>query len=242
MKLYPAIDLINSHVVRLTQGRFDEVTEYSQDPVEVALGFANAGAQCLHVVDLDGAREGKVQQATTINRIVRACRLEVQVGGGIRTIAQSEAFLSAGARRVVVGSLALKDPLAMEALIAAVGSEQITLALDFRRNDDGEALVTWAGWKETGQTRVEDLIERYARLGVMHVLCTDVSRDGTLRGPEVTLYQRWQERYPNIEVQVSGGIGNLTHVKTLKAMGSKAVILGKALYEGSFRLEEALQC
>jgi phosphoribosylformimino-5-aminoimidazole carboxamide ribotide isomerase len=242
MKIYPAIDLMGGKVVRLSQGRFDAVTEYSSDPVEVAKSFAAKGARYLHLVDLDGAREGSVQQAALITQMVKSSRLEVQVGGGIRTIAQAETYLAAGASRVVIGSLALRDPKAMENLLTAIGPSCVTLAVDFRRGEKDQTLVTYAGWKETGQTEVRELIERYARLNVTHVLCTDVSRDGMLTGPTGSLYQGWQECFPELEIQVSGGVGALTHLKTLKAAGAKAVILGKALYEGAVRLEEAQQC
>jgi phosphoribosylformimino-5-aminoimidazole carboxamide ribotide isomerase len=242
MKIYPAIDLIGGKVVRLTQGRFDAVTEYDTDPSQVARRFARAGATYLHVVDLDGARDGSVRQAEVIGRIIRETAMAVQVGGGIRTIAQATAYLDAGAERVVIGSLAVRDRAAAEALCAAVGAERVTLAVDFHRDPSGQTRVAVQGWKESSAMPVEELIGHYAKRGVKTVLCTDVSRDGTLAGPDTDRYRAWQEQFAAIEIQVSGGIGSLEHLEALRLAQARAAILGKSLYEGKVKLEEALRC
>jgi phosphoribosylformimino-5-aminoimidazole carboxamide ribotide isomerase len=242
MRIYPAIDLMNGRVVRLTKGKFDAVTEYETEPLRVAESFAQAGAQVLHVVDLDGARDGTVRQSELIKSIIESTALRVQLGGGIRTVPQARAYLEAGAQRIVIGSLAVRDRAAAEALLRELGPDRVTLAVDFQRDEQGETRVAIQGWKESGNLSVEDLITAYAGLGIQHVLCTDVSRDGTLVGPDTFLYQNWQHRFPDVEIQVSGGIGSLDHLRQLRAAGARAVILGKSLYQGAFRLQEALLC
>ena len=242
MKLFPAIDLLGGKVVRLTQGRFDCVTDYSVRPEIAAHEFVKAGAGHLHIVDLDGARDGNAKHAQLISDILRNISLEVQVGGGIRTALQARRYLDAGAARVVIGSLAVTSPDAMLELTAAIGPTAIAIAVDFRLDSAGVPKVAIHGWKTESALDPVSLISRYHEHGIKTVLATDVSVDGTLRGPNIELYRQWQEQFPEIEIQVSGGIGSLGHLTALREAGAKAAILGKALYEGNFRLEEALQC
>jgi phosphoribosylformimino-5-aminoimidazole carboxamide ribotide isomerase len=242
MNIYPAIDLMNGRVVRLTKGHFDSVKEYGDNPIEVAVGFAKAGAKFLHLVDLDGARDGQVQQADVLTLLVQSSALEIQVGGGIRSLSQARHYLAAGAKRVVVGSLAVRSPEDTRILLNSVGADRVTLAVDFKRDANEIPRVALHGWKETAEISAVDLIEKYISLGIKHVLCTDVGRDGTLNGPDVELYTQWQLRFPNVEIQVSGGIGTLDHVRALRSSGAPAVIIGKAFYERAFSLEEALKC
>ena len=237
MKLYPAIDLIEGQCVRLSQGRFTEKTVYDKDPVSVARSFKQAGAQYLHVVDLDGARAGAPRQAKVIGEIVSGSGLEVQVGGGIRRLEDAMAVLEAGASRVVVGSLAAKDPKATRELLKEAGSHRVTLALDVKNE-----VVAVHGWEESGGSTLWEVLEQYADIENLSVLCTDVSRDGMLSGPNVSLYRAMRERFPKVLVQASGGIGMLEDLDCLKKADVDAAIVGRALYERRFRLEEALQC
>lgn len=237
MKLYPAIDLMGGRCVRLRQGKFDEKTEYALDPVEQAQRYAAAGATNLHVVDLDGARDGNAKQTPLIARIVRECGLEVQVGGGIRSAEQALALFEAGVARVVVGSLAVTQPEKMHELLEKVGPGRVTLAVDVA---DGE--VATHGWTKGSGRSVNEVVESYRAEGLGHVLCTDIGRDGMLGGPNVDLYVSLQAAFPEMEIQASGGIGGLNDLVQLRAMGVKAAIIGKALYEGRFTIKEALSC
>jgi phosphoribosylformimino-5-aminoimidazole carboxamide ribotide isomerase len=242
MNIYPSIDLIQGRVVRLTKGDFSNVVVYSDDPITVASQFADGGMKHLHVVDLDGARLGKVQQPDLIAKIVAATALEIQVGGGIRSEAQARAYLEAGVSRVVVGSLAVKDPEGFESLVKQIGADRITLAVDFTRDERGDTFVAWQGWQRSGNLPATELLSRGANYGIRHFLCTDISRDGMLSGPDVNLYREWQTLFPAQEVQVSGGVGCLEDLRNLKQNAARAVIVGKALYEGKIKLSEVLLC
>lgn len=242
MILYPAIDLIAGRCVRLHQGDFAAVTRYETSPVDVARTYAQAGATRLHVVDLDGARDGASRQTELIRLLCAASGLAVQAGGGVRDVAGARALVAAGVERIVVGSLAVTRPDAAREVIDAVGPERVTLAVDVRIQPDGAAEVAIHGWQAGGGARLDDVVSRYRELGVRHVLCTDISRDGTLQGPNVPLYAGMAARYPDVEIQASGGIGSLDDIRALKQAGVPAAILGKALYERKFALEEALAC
>jgi phosphoribosylformimino-5-aminoimidazole carboxamide ribotide isomerase len=233
---------MNGKVVRLTQGRFEDATQYGLDPESVAADFAACGAQYLHVVDLDGARSGSMQQSALLAALAKRHRLGVQVGGGVRTLQQVKDYLKAGAARVVVGSLAVNDFEATQKIIKEVGPETLTIALDFKVNAEGQVRVAARGWQEVSDFEIGDLMLRYADLGIKYFLSTDVGRDGTMEGPQASLYEGLQKKFPQLEIQVSGGIGSLEHLKNLKNSGARAVILGKALYEGKFHLSEALKC
>lgn len=237
MRILPAIDLMGGRCVRLRQGHFNQASFYSDEPVEQAKRFKSAGARYLHVVDLDGAREGTVRQAEIVRQIVQGGGLAVQVGGGLRTMAQATAWLEAGVERIVMGSLAVKDPDGAKRIIDSVGADKVTVAIDVKGDR-----VAVSGWKEVSEKSVYEVVESYAGLGVTHLLCTDIERDGMMQGPNLALYRELQSRFPSLEIQASGGIGSLDDLRALKAFGCRAVVIGKALYEGRFRIEEALQC
>ncbi|MFH1725432.1 MAG: 1-(5-phosphoribosyl)-5-[(5-phosphoribosylamino)methylideneamino]imidazole-4-carboxamide isomerase [Elusimicrobiota bacterium] len=242
MKIYPAIDLIAGGCVRLSQGRFDRKTSYAADPVEVAKGYAAQGARYLHVVDLEGSRSGEGRQTDTIFRIVRESGLKAQVGGGVRSPEAAERYLAAGIDRVIFGSLAVKDEDAVKQALRSFGPERVTLAVDVRIQEGGTPLVAVSGWEEPAALSAWELIERFRDAGLNHVLCTDIERDGTGRGPNVPLYLEMARRYPELEVQASGGVGSLDDLRELKRSAIPSVIIGKALLDGRFTLEEALRC
>lgn len=240
MILYPAIDLRGGRVVRLTEGRFDQEKSYADDPLAVARDFAAAGAQWLHLVDLDGAKDPAKRQAALVELIARDSGLRVQTGGGIRSEAQVESLLAAGVARVVVGSLAAKDPGRIRGWLARFGPERIVLAPDVRLDPAGTPRVAASGWQESTGISVDDLLAGFLAAGLVHVLCTDISRDGKLTSPNIALYAELVRRFPALQLQASGGVSSLADLRTLQAAGVSGAIVGRALYENKFTLQDAL--
>ncbi|MEM6935919.1 MAG: 1-(5-phosphoribosyl)-5-[(5-phosphoribosylamino)methylideneamino]imidazole-4-carboxamide isomerase [Pseudomonadota bacterium] len=238
--LIPAIDLRNGQCVRLHQGDFAQETQYDANPVELATAYADEGATRLHVVDLDGARSGQSEQAALIGEMQRASGLPVQTGGGLREEAQIKALLGAGAARVVVGTTVVKQPDAFGGWLKTYGADRVVAALDVRAGDDGEFYPATAGWTEAGDQTLDALLDTLAGYGLEHLLCTDISRDGTLAGPNLKLYEALVSR--GLKVQASGGVSGLNDLTALKAIGVDGIIVGKALLEGRFTVAEALQC
>lgn len=235
MILYPAMDLMGGRCVRLAQGRFDDVTTYSDDPAQALADFARAGATWAHVVDLDGARAGEPRQHDLIALISVTVPIKLQVAGGFRTRGQIATMLDAGIGRVVIGSLAVKDPKRVRNFFAEFGGEHITLALDVNIVD-GVPMVATAGWTETSRQSLWDVAALYP--DARHLLVTDISRDGMMTGPNVALLKETVERLPQLQVQASGGIASLDDLRGLPTAGA---IVGKALWEGKIKLEEALE-
>lgn len=242
MIIYPAIDLRGGRVVRLTEGRFDQETSYGDDPAAVAREFAAAGAAWLHVVDLDGTKDPARRQTALVERLARESGLRVQTGGGIRDEAQVEALRRAGAERVIVGSLAVREPERVRGWLGRYGPEHLALALDVRIDETGAARVATAGWQETSAEPLERVLDGFLAAGLVHVLCTDISRDGRLTGPNAQLYTGLRARFPGIQLQASGGVASLDDLRRLRALGAAGAIVGRALYEKRFTLREALAC
>ena len=242
MKIYPAIDLLGGKVVRLQQGRFDATTTYHDDPLKIALNFARQGASYLHIVDLDGARQGQPMQFSLLQSLARAVPLKIQIGGGIRSSAQVAQLLACGIERVVIGSLAVQDPAQTRQLLEEFGGERITLGLDVRLTAAGEPMVATHGWQSQSTVSAHEILDSYLSLGLQQVVCTDISRDGMLSGPNFTLYKSLRERYPQLSLLASGGMHTLDDIRQLRTLDMGGAILGKALYEGTIALEEALSC
>lgn len=242
MKIYPAIDISQGKVVRLKQGRFDQMTIYSDDPRMIAADYERKGATLLHVVDLDGAREGQPLQWTILRDLVRETSLRIQAGGGIRTFDDAARLLDLGVERVVIGSLAVKEPKTFRALLKTFGGERLTLALDVNLSADGEALVAIHGWQESSSIRAKDLLNLFIPDGLEQVLCTDIQKDGMMAGPNHDLYRQLHRSYPEILFLASGGVQELKDLQRLKEGGIGGAVIGRALYEGSLRLEEVLRC
>lgn len=240
MILYPAIDLLDGQCVRLYKGDFDQVTNYESDPVAVAQSYKDQGATWLHLVDLSGAKDPASRQIDLIKAIIAATDLNVQTGGGMRCADDVEVLLEAGASRVVIGSLAVKDPVAAEAILKQYGAERITLALDVVQTDN-EWHVATSGWQETSPWRLHDVLENYDAYGLKHVLCTDISRDGTMSGCNTLLYREIGYDFSYLHVQASGGVNSLDDLKAARDVGAAGAIVGKALYEGVFSVKEALE-
>lgn len=234
MILYPAMDLMEGKVVRLRQGRFDDLTIYPADPRDALRRFTAAGARWAHVVDLDGARASGPVQHGRIARLAASAPLHLQVGGGIRSREHVERLLAAGVARVVVGSLAVHQPELVREWIDSFGAERIALALDVRIAA-GEPQVAISGWTQDSGLTLWEVAARFPN--GRHLLLTDIGRDGELSGPNFDLLEAAVERLPHFQVQASGGISSLADLQRLPTAG---VIVGKALWEGRLALEEAL--
>lgn len=240
--IIPALDLIDGSVVRLHQGDYDQKRDYGSDPLLRLQEYQQQGAKLLHLVDLTGAKDPKARQITLIQTLIKGVQIPVQIGGGIRTQDDVEALLEAGAARVVIGSTAIKQPELVKQWFSKYGSEALVLALDVRIAADGNKYVAIHGWQEDSNQTLEQVIDDYLPHGLKHVLCTDISKDGTLSGSNVKLYREISQKYPQIAFQASGGIGQLDDVKSLKDTGIAGVIVGRALLEGKFTVQEAISC
>ena len=236
----PAIDLRGGRVVRLKQGDYAQQTTYGDDPRALAARYACAGARWLHLVDLDGARSGSLENLAVIEAIARD-GVAVQAGGGVRDEADVRRLFDAGVSRVVLGSVAIRDPDRVAGWLAEHGSERFTLALDTRRVAGRWALPS-AGWTEVEARTLDELAPWYAEHGARHLLCTDIDRDGMLAGFNLELYRHLAALAPTLAVQASGGVRSLDDIRAARAAGAQAVILGRALLEGRFTVEEALAC
>ena len=234
MLLFPAIDLIDGKAVRLTKGDYAQMTVYSHDPVSVAKAFEAAGATHLHVVDLEGARDGGTPNFQTVCSIIRSTSLKVEIGGGIRDMQTVEKYLNAGAFRVILGTAALNDPDFLQAAVFRYG-DSIAVGADLR-----DGMVATHGWLETSSVSGNEFISRMQQIGVRVIICTDISKDGVLSGTNRELYQSLQDSFPEMRFTASGGISDLETVKALKDMNMYGAILGKALYTGALDLEKAI--
>jgi phosphoribosylformimino-5-aminoimidazole carboxamide ribotide isomerase len=240
--IIPAIDLIDGKVVRLYQGDYAQKTEYELNPLEVAKTYANGGAKWLHIVDLTGAKDPEKRQLELIKQLADTGLMKFQAGGGIRRKKDVEDLLAAGVSRVVIGSLAVKQPEVVKNWIETFGPQAIVLALDINIDRNGEKYIATHGWQQNSGVRLEELLDDYLTVGVRHVLCTDISRDGTLKGSNVELYNQVCADYPQVSWQSSGGIGGIADIQALKPAKVGGVILGRALLEGKFTIEEAIAC
>ncbi|MDX6083712.1 1-(5-phosphoribosyl)-5-[(5-phosphoribosylamino)methylideneamino]imidazole-4-carboxamide isomerase [Xanthomonas campestris] len=240
--VYPALDIRDGRVVRLLQGDYARETRYGGDVVPRAQAFADAGAQWMHLVDLDAAKAGGYTLAALLGQISRQTGLQVQTGGGVRSREDVARILDAGAARVVVGSLAVRDSATVIGWLQEFGTDRLTIALDTRQDADGAWQLPVHGWTETAEATLDQLATHYAQAGLQHLLCTDIARDGMLSGPNMGLYAHLRALAPQLQVQVSGGARNLADVAAAKAAGCAGIVLGKALLEGHLDLKDALAC
>lgn len=237
MKIIPAIDLHEGKCVRLYKGDFDRVTHYSDQPLEVARAYAALSVDDLHIVDLDGARTGSQQNARVVRQLCADSPLVVQLGGGIRDADRVKYWLENGVTRCVVGSVAVAEPERVAAWIDDFGADSIVLALDVTIGEEGPVLATH-GWTQSTGLSLWDLLDRYSTLGAKHLLCTDISRDGAMSGPNVELYTEILRRYPDIRLQASGGVRDIGDIRRLKEIGTPAAITGKAMLDGKISAAE----
>ncbi len=233
MRVVPAIDIIDGKCVRLTQGDYGKKKVYREDPVEVALEFQDADLDCLHLVDLDGARKGHVVNWEVIRDIQEKTALSVDFGGGVKTEAEVEQLLDLGVHQINVGSLAVKEPDTFSKWLRKYGSENFILSADVKNGN-----VAINGWLEDTQFRLFDIVERFESEGLEFLTCTDISTDGMLEGPNIGLYKKLIKRFPKLKVVASGGVSSLHDLEELKYAKVYGVIIGKAIYEGKIKLEE----
>jgi phosphoribosylformimino-5-aminoimidazole carboxamide ribotide isomerase len=235
MTIIPAIDIINGKCVRLTKGDYAQQKIYNDSPVDVARQFADAGFTRLHVVDLDGARAGKIINMAVLENIAAATHMVIDFGGGVKHINDVEAVLNAGAAMVTIGSLAVKHPEILEAWIMEFGARHFFIGADVL-----EGNVKISGWQQDGGIGIFDFIENLIRVGATNIFCTDIAKDGMMQGPAVELYTNMLERYPQINLTASGGVSHIDDVKQLKEIGCSGAIIGKAIYENLITLEQLI--
>lgn len=240
--IIPALDLIDGKVVRLHQGDYGQQRDYGSDPLPRLQEYERQGASVLHLVDLTGAKDPAKRQIPLLTTLLRGVSVPVQVGGGIRQRDDVAALLAAGATRVVVGSTAVKQPEEVKSWFSEFGADAIVLALDVRIDAANRKEVAISGWQEAAGVTLEEVISWYQPVGLKHVLCTDISRDGTLSGSNVALYKEVSEAFPDIAFQSSGGIGSLADIAALRGSGAQGVIVGRALLEDKFTVAEAISC
>ncbi|MDR2871019.1 MAG: 1-(5-phosphoribosyl)-5-[(5-phosphoribosylamino)methylideneamino]imidazole-4-carboxamide isomerase [Xanthomonadaceae bacterium] len=240
--IYPALDIREGRVVRLAQGDYSRETHYGNDALERARAFADAGAQWMHLVDLDAARAGGYTLLEPLNEITRQTGLKIQTGGGVRSREDVVRILDAGAARVVIGSLAVREPKLVLGWLKEFGPERITIALDTRQDEQGIWRLPVHGWTETAEQTLDEFAVGYADAGLRHLLCTDISRDGMMSGPNLELYVYLQRVAPDLAVQASGGIRDINDISASREVGCAGAILGRALLEGKLTLKDALSC
>lgn len=233
MTIFPAIDIVEGRAVRLTRGDYAQMTVYNDDPATVALGFKEAGAAAAHVIDLEGARDGKPVNFGIIRRIVAESALEVQVGGGIRTKSDIEKYLSTGVRRVILGTAAVSEPGFLRDMTGIYG-DAIAVSADVR-----DGFVAIRGWTELSEQDALGFCRAVERAGVQTVICTDISKDGLLGGSNIELYRLLRSSL-KAKLIASGGISSIEEIKALAVLGMDGAILGKALYTGKVDLKEAV--
>ena len=234
MYLLPAIDLYEGKAVRLVRGDYAQMTVYSDDPPALAHAFEAAGAEHLHLVDLEGAKAGETPNFETVRRIVAATKQKAEIGGGIRSEDVIERYLDAGVWRVILGTAALCDPQFLERAVKRFGA-RVAVGVDVR-----DGFVATHGWLETSSTRCEEFLARLSALGVQGVICTDISKDGLLAGTNLALYERLSAQFPQLALVASGGVTTLSDVRALAGLGLYGAILGKALYEKKIDLAAAI--
>lgn len=238
MNVIPAIDLREGQCVRLYQGDFAQQTDYAKTPHALAVEYETMGFNALHIVDLDGARTGQQQNQEIILSIVATSSLTIQLGGGIRTDSQIASWMAAGLARVVIGSLAITDPRRVTDWLADYGPERIVLALDVNVDADGIPRIATHGWQRAEEMTLWQCIDEYGPAGLKHVLCTDISRDGALTGPNLDLYMELIGKYPDVHLQASGGVRSIDDLKALREIGAQAAISGRALLDGKISARE----
>jgi phosphoribosylformimino-5-aminoimidazole carboxamide ribotide isomerase len=233
MRIIPAIDIINGKCVRLTQGDYGKVKVYREDPLDVAMEFQNADLEYLHLVDLDGAKKGKVVNWKVVEEIQEYTAMMVDFGGGVKTEEEVEQLLDYGVNQINIGSLAIKEPQKFVEWMTRYGPENFILSADVRNEN-----VMINGWLESANFRLFELVDGFIDKGLQYLTCTDISLDGMLKGPNIPLYKKLKNRFPNLKINASGGISSLDDLKELSYIHMHGAIVGKAIYEGRIKLEE----
>jgi phosphoribosylformimino-5-aminoimidazole carboxamide ribotide isomerase len=233
MKIIPAIDIIGGKCVRLTQGDYAQQKTYNDNPLEVAKSFEDASIQHLHVVDLDGAKGGKIINHKVLQDITANTTLKVDFGGGIKSDADIELAFACGANQITAGSIAVKDKAKVTEWIIKYGADKIILGADVKNET-----IAISGWQESGNINLYDFLDEYIDLGIQYVICTDIAKDGMLQGPALQLYSDILKRYPTLKLIASGGVAEFEDLLKLADLGLYGAIVGKAFYEGRITLDE----
>lgn len=234
MILFPAIDLYDKKAVRLYKGDYANMTVYSHNPIEIARDFEAKGCTHIHMVDLEGAKDGTTPNLSVVEQVARETGLFVEIGGGIRNMQTVERYLNAGVSRVILGTAAVNDPVFLQEAVAAYG-QKIAVGADVK---DGRIAIK--GWLETSAVTLEDFLASMENLGVKNVICTDISKDGAMQGTNLDLYRRLQQRF-GLDITASGGVSTLQDIVRLREMDLYGAIIGKAYYTGAIDLAEALE-
>jgi phosphoribosylformimino-5-aminoimidazole carboxamide ribotide isomerase len=233
MQIIPAIDIIDGSCVRLSQGDYNRKTTYSSDPLSVARSFEDAGLKRLHLVDLDGAKAGKIMNAAVLEKIAANTQLQIDFGGGIHIEESVASVINAGATWVTVGSVAVKAPEKLEQWIARFGGDRFMLGADV----NGTKLAV-SGWTETTDVEIVPFLDKWTAAGIQQVFCTDISKDGLLEGPSTALYRSLLQRFPHLQLIASGGVSSIEDLQVLRELGCSAAIVGKAIYENKITVTE----
>jgi phosphoribosylformimino-5-aminoimidazole carboxamide ribotide isomerase len=233
MRIIPAIDIIDGQCVRLTQGDYTQKKVYNENPLEIAQSFEEAGLKYLHLVDLDGARAGKVANWKVVNTITSNTKLKVDFGGGIKTSEEIRQLFDSGVSQVNLGSIAVKNPKLVEGWIDSHGADKIILSADVK-----DEMIAIGGWMENSTIPIFDFIRDYLKKGIHYITCTDISTDGMLQGPNVNLYKKLLDSFPGIKLIASGGVSRIEDLDELKKINVDGVIVGKAIYEGRIELTD----
>ena len=233
MRIIPAIDIIDGKCVRLIQGDYTQKTIYNENPLEVARSFENAGLTHLHLVDLDGAKAGKVISWQVVEKITSGTSLKVDFGGGIKTTEEVERLLNLGVSQVNLGSIAVREPEKITDWIQQFGADSIILSADVKNE-----MISIDGWQQNSAINIVAFLRDYIQRGIKHVTCTDIRTDGTLTGPNIELYKKILLSFPQLHLIASGGVSSLDDLHELKLIGADGVIVGKAIYEGRIQLDD----
>jgi len=233
MRIIPAIDIIDGKCVRLIQGDYTQKTIYNENPLEVARSFENAGLTHLHLVDLDGAKAGKVISWQVVEKITSGTSLKVDFGGGIKTTEEVERLLNLGVSQVNLGSIAVREPEKITDWIQQFGADSIILSADVKNE-----MISIDGWQQNSAINIVAFLRDYIQRGIKHVTCTDIGTDGMLTGPNVELYKKILLSFPQLHLIASGGVSSLDDLNELKLIGADGAIVGKAIYEGRILLDD----
>ncbi len=233
MEIIPAIDIIDGKCIRLTQGDYDQKTIYNENPVEIAKQFENIGIRRLHLVDLDGAKKGKVINLFVLEKIASSTKLVIDFGGGIKQDIDVKSVFNAGAAIATIGSVAVKDPNKFYQWVNKYGVEKILLGADVKNEK-----IAVSGWLEETNLSIYGFIAKNIAKGITTIFCTDISKDGLLQGPSIQLYKNIIAKNPKINLIASGGVSNISDIEELKRIGCSGAIIGKAIYEGNIKLNE----
>ena len=234
MLIFPAIDLYEGKAVRLFKGDYNQMTVYSENPEKVALDFEKAGATCIHLVDLEGAKNGTTPNLETVKKIVSCTKLFSEIGGGIRSLDTIKAYLDAGVNRVILGTAAVTDEEFLRKAVELYG-EKIAVGVDIK---DGEVAIK--GWTQSGDTNAFDFCRKLEEIGVKTIICTDISKDGAMQGTNHSLYRELSEQF-SLNIVASGGVSSIDDIKKLRALDIYGAIIGKAYYIGAIDLKNAIE-